>query len=41
MLISSIDYPLSFPLGIIVGINGVALTPINEKTMIERHEHYN
>ena len=40
VVVAFIDHDLSLPLGIILGINGVGQTPINEKTIItirERH----
>lgn len=40
IVIGLIEHPLSFPLGIISGINGVALTPINEKIIVEKREHH-
>jgi len=40
IIINSIDHPFSFVIGIIVGINGVALTPINVKVITESTERH-
>ena len=40
VVVAFIDHDLSLPLGIILAINGVGQTPINEKTIIKTRERH-
>ena len=40
VIVAFIDHDLSVPLGIILGVNGVAQTPINEKIIIKTRERF-